>query len=192
MAIPFSEHEAVVLLDYYLKSLSGELTRQEAIKECSEMLRSMEKDRSLLDEGFRSIKGISYQIRCMESAYTNASSSPIPQLFRDTVRMYRNDHEQYRRILSEANLLITTETSEEKEEIKHHSSSTKDDSVLLFLTRENLPFIDERENDGYLWVLGGVELFSKLIPLREYGIYFTFHTSGSDTPTGTAAWWTKD
>ena len=192
MAIPFSEHEAVVLLDYYLKSLSGELTRQEAIRECSKMLRNMAIDSSSLDEGYRSIKGITYQIRCMESAYTNDIASPRPQLFRDTVHMYHNDYDRYMRMLREAKELSIMVNSPKKGTIEPYKSSTIDDRLLTFLAHEGLHFIDDREKNGYLWVLGGLEIFSKLLPLREYGIFFKFHTSGSDTPTGAAAWWTKD
>ena len=196
MAVPFSEHEAVVLLDYYLKSLSGELTRQEAIKECSEMLREIAINKGKeIDEVYRNITGIGFQMRRMEAAYLpdKIQSAASTRLFRLIVDIYRNNPEQYKKILAEAKALgQLKQLDENNERAIPQEPPVYVDTAIKYLKNNGIQYVDERNSDGILWVFGGLELFSKLIPLREYGIFFAFHPSGSDTPTGTAAWWTKD
>lgn len=196
MAIPFSEYEAVVLLDYYLKSLSGELSRQEAIKECSKTLRDMAIDEGKeIDEVYRNIAGIGFQMRRMEAAFLPdmIQSVASTRLFRHIVDVYRNNPEQYKTLLAKAKTsgqLTQVDANIEGALLQEFPDNV--DVVIKYLKNNGLHYVDERNTDGALWVLGGLEIFSKLLPLREYGIYFKFHTSGSDTPTGAAAWWTKD
>lgn len=196
MAIPFSEYEAVVLLDYYLKSLSGELTRQEAIRECSKMLRNMAIDEGKeIDEVYRNIAGIGFQMRRMEAAFMPdmIQSVASTRLFRDVVEVYRNNPKKYKTLLAKAKRseqLTDVDANNDGALLREFPENV--DIVIKYLKNNGLQYVDERNIDGALWALGGVEIFSKLLPLREYGIFFKFHTSGSDTPTGTAAWWTKD
>ena len=39
--IPFTKYEAALLLDAYLKVLSGDLSRMDSVKKCSQLLRAM-------------------------------------------------------------------------------------------------------------------------------------------------------
>ena len=38
---PFTEYEAVLLLDAYLRTVSGDASRRDAVKDCSDALRRM-------------------------------------------------------------------------------------------------------------------------------------------------------
>lgn len=68
--VSFTIYESVLLLDFYLKTLSGEVARIAAIKSCSQALRQMAVNSSLvIDETYRNVNGISFQMSSMESAY---------------------------------------------------------------------------------------------------------------------------
>ena len=74
--IPFTKYEAALLLDAYLKVLSGELSRVDSVKNCSQLLRLMAVNEGFeIDETYRNVNGISFQMASMESAYLQLSYS---------------------------------------------------------------------------------------------------------------------
>ena len=195
--VPFSEQEAVVLLDAYLKSLSGELTRQEAIKECSELLRRMAiNSGNEIDDIFRNTNGIYFQMRSMESAFQGQilHNKPPTRLFLKVVELYRSSPEQYHMLLEEA-FIKGGKASHELPEDFHLEDQIVDnsnDTMINYLNRNDLHYVDERAEGGALWIIGGLEIYSKLTPLRNAGVRFQLLTDGIKNPTGRPAWWTKD
>lgn len=90
--VPFTEYEAALLLDAYLKTLSGEKERMESVRDCSLQLRQMALNAgSEIDDIYRNVNGISFQMASMESAYQGHTiMKPATRLFTEIVFLYRN------------------------------------------------------------------------------------------------------
>lgn len=104
---PFTEYEAVLLLDAYLQAVSGVASRRDAVKDCSEALRRMAISKGIeIEDSYRNTGGISFQMASMESAYHGKTiTKPATKLFTETVSMYRNDRKKYEELLKEAMLM---------------------------------------------------------------------------------------
>lgn len=102
--VPFTEYEAALLLDAYLKTLSGEKGRMESVRDCSIQLRQMALNAgSEIDDICRNVNGISFQMASMESAYQGHTiMKPATRLFTEIVLLYRNDVARYQQLLKEA------------------------------------------------------------------------------------------
>lgn len=102
--IPFTEHETALLLDAYLKVLSGELSRMGSVRECSKLLRLMAINSGVgIDDVYRNVNGIALQMASMESAYQGKTiMKPATRLFTEMVFLYRNDNVHYQELLREA------------------------------------------------------------------------------------------
>lgn len=102
--VPFTEYEAALLLDAYLKTLSGEKGRMESVRDCFMQLRQMALNAgSEIDDICRNVNGISFQMASMESAYQGHTiMKPATRLFTEIVLLYRNDAARYQQLLKEA------------------------------------------------------------------------------------------
>lgn len=102
--VPFTEYEAALLLDAYLKTLSEEKGRMESVRDCSMQLRQMALNAgSEIDDICRNVNGISFQMASMESAYQGHTiMKPATRLFTEIVLLYRNDVARYQQLLKEA------------------------------------------------------------------------------------------
>lgn len=102
--IPFTRHEAVLLLDTYLSVQERHIARMEAVRQCSDALRSMAINNGLtIDDAYRNRRGISFQMASMESAFQGKTITvPATRLFIDTVELYRAHNMQYHQLLKEA------------------------------------------------------------------------------------------
>lgn len=102
--VPFTEYEAALLLDAYLKTLSGEKGRMESVRDCSMQLRQMALNAgSEIDDICRNVNGISFKMASMESAYQGHTiMKPATRLFTEIVLLYRNDVARYQQLLKEA------------------------------------------------------------------------------------------
>lgn len=100
--------EAAILLDNYLKYINNEITRKEAIELTSAELRNMAKSQHTeIDDIFRNVNGITFQMHSMESAYRGYTlMKPASKLFIEIVRIYKNDFNEYEEILKEARRMI--------------------------------------------------------------------------------------
>ena len=110
--IPFTKYEAALLLDAYLQAAKGSIPRREAIAKCSQQLRQLGKNNGIrIDEIYRNVNGITFQMESMESAYVGHTIlKPASRLFNETVELYRNDNTKYERILMEAKQMSKSET----------------------------------------------------------------------------------
>jgi len=102
--VAFTRHEAVLLLDAYLKVLNGELTRVDSVKECSRMLRLMAINSGIeIDDTYRNVGGISLQMASMESVYQGRTiMKPASRLFTETANLFNNNNKEYQKLLEEA------------------------------------------------------------------------------------------
>jgi len=78
----------------------------------------------------------------------------------------------------------------------HKKNSIKDNpSISKLVTRlktRGVEVIDDRSSGGYLWIIGGHDLWSQLKPLEERDFYFTFEHNGDIVTNNRAAWTVKD
>lgn len=113
--IPFTEHEAAILLNAYLKTLSGAKGRMESVRECSTQLRQMALNAGMeIDDIYRNVNGISFQMASMESAYQGHTiMKPATRLFTEMVFLYRNDAAHYKQLLKEAKGMASTKLNNE-------------------------------------------------------------------------------
>ena len=104
---PFTEYEAVLLLDAYLRTLYDDTLRKDAVKDCSEALRRIAINKGIeIDDAYRNIGGISFQMASMESAFRGKKiEKPATKLFTETVSIYKNDRKKYERLLKEAMIM---------------------------------------------------------------------------------------
>lgn len=102
--IPFTKYEAALLLDAYLKVLSGELSRIDSVKGCSQLLRSMAVNAGVeIDDIYRNVNGISFQMASMESAYQGKTiMKPATRLFTEMVQLFRENNKKYHDLLNKA------------------------------------------------------------------------------------------
>ena len=103
-------YEAAILLDLLLHSKSHNTATLACAKETSKLLRVMAVNRGYdIDSRFRSVSGLVGRIRSMESALAGKNVGvPASLLFREIVRLYRDDRPQYDRILKEAKTMIAS------------------------------------------------------------------------------------
>ena len=103
--ILWSLEEAIIMLDFLLKSLNGELERKDAISAVSKELRERAvKNGVEIDDVFRNINGITLQMSSMENIYTDGKrglEKPV-KVFREAVELYKNNTPKYLRLLKEA------------------------------------------------------------------------------------------
>ena len=109
--IRFSQHEAVLLLDAYLAVINNGKPRSEMVSLASEDLRRMALNRGIeIDDKYRNISGIHFQMASMESAYEGVTVfKPPSKLFLETVKLYRENRSQYDKILAEAKAMAGME-----------------------------------------------------------------------------------
>ena len=88
--IPFSQHESVLLLDAYLNSIATGQPRLQAVKKVSADLRRIAINRGIeIDDVYRNVNGIHFQMASMESAYLGRTvQKPATKLFTQTVALF--------------------------------------------------------------------------------------------------------
>lgn len=108
--------ESAILLDNYLKILNGAMSRREAIKLTSNELRQLALKQGIeIDDIFRNISGITFQMHSMESAYYGYTiMKPASKLFVETVNLYKNNNEEFSCLLSKARDVIRTPKDNEE------------------------------------------------------------------------------
>lgn len=111
-------HEAVILLAGLLRCQENIITRKEAILSVSKRLRRMAENRGVkIDDIYRNVNGISFQMSSMESALSGHTiMKPATRLFAETVEIYRDDPARFKELLEEAEVMVRGDqmTNEEK------------------------------------------------------------------------------
>ena len=145
----WDKYEAAILLDYYLQYLDGKLTREKAIRIVSAKLRKMAETKNIcIDEIYRNTNGIAFQMHSMESAYKGFTvMKPATKLFIETVRLLKNDKEQYNKLLKEAREMAEVPPKDSREEHPAIESETKS-SVAEFEFAEDTELSKVRNEQG--------------------------------------------
>ena len=107
--VSFDQYETVVLLDGYLNISTPGETRAHTARLVSAKLKCLAENRGrVINEVYRSEGGISGRLNRMDQAFRGEYSDdePVPQVFKDTVRLYRDDRKKFKELLKTANSLI--------------------------------------------------------------------------------------
>lgn len=113
----WDKYEAAILLDYYLNYLDERLSRKEAIQIVSTKLRELAKKQNVfIDDVYRNVNGITFQMHSMESAYKGYTLvKPASKLFIETVKLLREDKRQFDKLLEEAKKMIEATEKDNRE-----------------------------------------------------------------------------
>lgn len=100
--------EAVILLEAYVATKDGLLSREDAVRNVSSDLRKMALNQGIeFDNTFRNENGISFQMHSMESAFHGKTMfKPATKLFKEAARIYHEDQNEYQKLLKEARTMI--------------------------------------------------------------------------------------
>ena len=134
-------YEAAILLDLLLYSKSRRTAILACAKEASKLLRSMAVNRGYdIDSRFRSVSGLVGRIRSMESALDGKNAGvPASSLFREIVRLYRDDRPQYDKILREAKDMIAHDNQEIIPATAENNSQKEGDCLRSYEQKSSIP-----------------------------------------------------
>lgn len=99
-------HESALLLDVCLRVERGEISQEAAIKGLSETLRN-KAGRNDNNDTYRNEAGVLWQFNSMKSLIIPPEYERVSKVFREIVRLYRQEPEKYARILREAERMIS-------------------------------------------------------------------------------------
>ena len=133
-------YEAAILLDLLLHSKSHNIATLACAKEASKLLRAMAVNRGYdIDSRFRSVSGLVGRIRSMESALSEKNAGiPASALFREIVRLYRDDRPRYDRILREAKTMIASGNQADIPVSADNDSRKEGDCVKLYEQKSSI------------------------------------------------------
>ena len=81
-----------------------------------------------------------------------------------------------------------------KENIKRPTviePSVKKDTIITILKESSVTYIDKRQENGNLWIIGGQELKDIVEVAKKIGVYFQFKPEGGRVSKHKPAWWAK-
>lgn len=104
----WDKYEAAILLEGMLDIKHHDTPRNIVVNRVSQDLRKMAQNRGLeIDELFRNVNGITFQLQSMESAYYGYTVfKPASKLFSEIAGLYKTDHTNYEMLLREAKKMI--------------------------------------------------------------------------------------
>jgi len=100
----------------------------------------------------------------------------------------------------EITAVVDEETSKQKDQDKFEeeaweSSSVENkgsyENVFALLKALGVPYIDKRNANGALWIIGGKELSDIAKWCESFGLNFVFKPDGARATDGKPGWWTK-
>ncbi len=108
--IPWDQYEATLLLAYCIDVEEKKISRKEAVTAVSQKLRDRAVFRGYeIDDVFRNENGISMQMSSMRNCFLgNEKGLTISKLFRDVVKLYKENRVEFQRILQEEPTEMTT------------------------------------------------------------------------------------
>lgn len=165
-------YEAAILLQAYIETLQGTMTLQEAVHNVSTQLRQMGVNNGIeVDDVFRNINGISFQIKSMESAYKGFTvMKPASRLFSEIVCIYRNNPDRYKEVLKEAQKMVEPKATEiVAVEITKTETSSVENSYELASQRDAL--LDWMAQNG----MAEASIRSYMSAIKKCGEYANDH-----------------
>lgn len=139
--LPFSELETAVLAYLYIRGKEADASYTEIATLASDYLRRLaQRQGKLIGQSFRNVKGLSYQLRVMEAAFTGTLwyGRPVPTGFSNIVEKYNEDPDGFYALVKEAYQIIGENLSENSEE----KNETIPDSELVDSRINHISFVD--------------------------------------------------
>lgn len=105
----WNKYEAALLIDGYNRVANGKISRKEVAVNISERLRYL----GLTDgETYRNVNGITLQLGAIEFLMTNGAHgiSHVSNLFREIVKLYKEDPAAFNKLFEEANFRYPRKT----------------------------------------------------------------------------------
>lgn len=168
MKLAWDKYETALLVEAYWKIKNGVDNRQNIIESLSITLRQKATIQGLqIDDVFRNVNGISYQLALIESLFSGTNKSMhYASVFEQIVELYKNDREAFNDILAEAHNLVSSH--------KESNIATK------YETPDAIPIKELQRNDA----LNDFVEFCLSYGLRIVGeinntIYIAYRTSKS-------------
>lgn len=106
--IPWSEYEAVIIVNAFYQCKAGIIRKKDAVKKVSDELRRIAVAKGIaIDDVFRNENGIAMQMATLEHIYTEGKSGlrSGSKLFRETMRLFSEDPDCFSTKLVEACLV---------------------------------------------------------------------------------------
>lgn len=169
--VPFTEYEAALLLNAYLRVLAGNISRKQAVTECSKALRQMAVNNGdEISDSFRNEGGISLQMASMESAYQGKTiTKAATKLFSAIVSMYRDNRKKYEELLGKA-LILAGDKSDAFSAEKRHNQIDKE---TFYLWLQNDQHMAEATCRGYVSAINGAEKYAAEHSLESASLFET-------------------
>lgn len=92
--------------------------------------------------------------------------------------------------LSEADTPKPIESKNTSEPISEHKETT--DKLIQLLIDHRLKYIDNRNKNGCLWIIGGPNIVPFTEECKRHGVTFHYKHDGGNATFGRPAWWTRD
>ncbi len=106
----WNKYEAALLIDGYNRVANGKISRKEVALNISERLRYS----GLVDsETYRNVNGITLQLGAIEFLMTDGAHgiSHVSNLFREIIKLFKDDYAAFANLLEEANHRYPNKTS---------------------------------------------------------------------------------
>lgn len=110
-------YEATILLEALILVKEGKISRKDAIENVSRKLRDKARNEGfVIDDMFRNVAGITFQIHSMESAYVGYTVfKPATKLFIKIVELLQENKDAFDKLLGEAHEMVETKKSLEEQ-----------------------------------------------------------------------------
>jgi hypothetical protein len=69
------------------------------------------------------------------------------------------------------------------------TSSDATDIIIEFLNKIDIPYVDNRNENGRFWIVGGDEIASAITLCESLGTKFTFAADGSEATQNKPGWY---
>ena len=147
--------------------------------------------------GIAGISRFSKPIELNNGLYLETDCSPdeivsIVRVLMDKCNMDYDNIELYYKE-SEGDV-VTTENHQTVEAVVSEEPSAEGvrDYIVQVLEELNIPYVDHRNNNGCLWIIGDRRISSIFESFYEYSVVFHYKEDGGRATKGEPAWWTKD
>ncbi len=127
---------------------------------------------------------------------TDCSSDEIVSVVRILMDKCNVDYDNIEIYYEESNVdVVTTKSKQTDEPIVSEEAPSAEgvqDYIVQVLEDLNVPYVDHRNNNGCLWIIGDRGLSSIFENFYEYSVVFHYKEDGGRATKGESAWWTKD
>lgn len=174
----WNKHEAVLLLEAYLETLSNHSSRDDIVKRVSKDLRKIATNSGYeIDSIYRNQNGILFQMKRMESAYVGKNKViAATKLFTEIVNIYKTNRKEYAMLLREARNKLDNVISNEENFMNYLSSKIAPSKLSeINLCYKVIESFNEKNKilKNTLFETSDLNLIEKLQVLIEQDISFT-------------------